>query len=737
MALEMRQNRQPASDMRLTYRSLDAQFISVPSNRTVQVISVESDKHMDTVRCGHKFSVAGANEPDHTSGSDRSLFTEKRRLQTGLDVVACSRYGVDMKPEQGSQFDPRSERSTEDSSFVLLRNNIFEVFRILILRRWAFFVPFCLVVCVATIISQYIPRIYKSTTVIERRDHPVLINLRQTVATGEFARFFRPTLSRDVKSLESMSEAVAKAGLIPDLPRNPDGTPTEEGWELCRRKAAELSHGVNVRLIQRTEHLDQIQITFEGQSPTMPQQFVRAIKDAYVQRMRAQLVTMLVDAKTYFENTAREQRQQISDLESETLAFQAEFIGIDPTNPGALKLKLTSLDSEKSELERDLNMLTLESESRRRRIEQHKLRAQQSLAMQIGSAFPVKRNLSPAAQALEAEILSMQREMHDLKTTRRMTDRHPDIIELKKRIGRVKGQLESQYSVAHSGPASSESEHIAAGGSPAIWDMELADLQLDLQDRENRIAAMQQRLRVIESDITKHKRLEDNIFRYRKDYQVKQDLLDQARSEHTLNSRRVVEIAGILSADESERGISFTELTPPTACIRPISPRSTTVLALSILAGLGAGAVGVLRKELFDQTYHTTKQVTRSLGLAVLESVEEFITSVERARMFRRRVIYAPAVVFVLLSAVGVSCAAAFLSIEKPDSYERYMTKPRALWQSVWNDKSVATATQVSDSNGATDSKVKPEPTQDKKPIVRPKPVKKSGTALASIESGE
>ncbi len=642
-----------------------------------------------------------------------------------------------MKPEQGSQFDPRAERSSEDSSFVLLRNNIFEVFRILILRRWAFFVPFCLVVCVATIISQYIPRVYKSITVIERRDHPVLINLQQTVATGEFARFFRPTLSRDVKSIDTMAEAVDQAGLIPNLPRNPDGTPTEEGWELCREKGAELSHGVNVRLIQRTEHLDQIQITFEGHSPSLPQKFVRAIKDAYVRRMRAQLVSMLADAKAYFENTARDQRQEISDLETETLAFQAEFIGIDPTNPGALKMKLTSLESERSELERDLNMLSLESEARRRRIEQHKMRSRQSMAMQMGAALPSKHSLSPEAQVIEAEILGLQREIHDLKTTRRMTDRHPDIIELQKRMDRAKGQLQAQYASTANNSGALASEHIAAGGSPAIWDMELADLQLDLQDRENRMAAMEQRLRVIDADIAKHKRLEDNIFRYRKDFQIKQDLLAQARAEHTMNSRRVVEIAGILNADESERGVSFTELTPPTACIKPISPRSTTVLALSILAGLGAGAVGVLRKELFDQTYHTTKQVTRSLGLAVLESVEEFITSVERARMFRRRVIYAPAVVFVLLSAVGISCAAAFLSIEKPEAYERYMTKPRALWQSVWNDKSAPSSTVVSDSKEPAKIKIEKAPKENKPTREHPKLVKKRDTALASIDDGQ
>lgn len=38
--------------------------IAIHSKRTVQVISVESDKHMDTTRCVHKFSVASAHDPD-------------------------------------------------------------------------------------------------------------------------------------------------------------------------------------------------------------------------------------------------------------------------------------------------------------------------------------------------------------------------------------------------------------------------------------------------------------------------------------------------------------------------------------------------------------------------------------------------------------------------------------------------------------------------------------------------
>jgi len=102
-----------------------------------------------------------------------------------------------------------------------------------------------------------------------------------------------------------------------------------------------------------------------------------------------------------------------------------------------------------------------------------------------------------------------------------------------------------------------------------------------------------------------------------------------------------------------------------------------------LLAGLAAGAVSVLLKELFDQTFRTTRQVTRSLGLAVLESIDEIVPSSDRARVFRRKLVYAPICATILLSAVGVTCAMAYLSIENPHAYQRLLEVPPQWWNRV------------------------------------------------------
>ncbi len=577
--------------------------------------------------------------------------------------------------------------------------------RILVLRRWAFFVPFCAVTCIATVASHWIPRTYRSTTTIERRDHPVLINLRQTAATGGFARLFRPTLRRDVKSLDSMIEVVERLGQVEDIEKNPDGTLTEESYKRCESQARALASGIMVRLVQKDEHLDQIEISYSGSEPGLPQKIVDEVKNAYIRSTRERLAGVLNEVRTYFNNIAEEGRKKIDELEEESLRFQSEYVGVDPTDPGDLKLKITSLESEKVELVRDVNNLKTEISARQRLLDNLKNRKLDLANTNTGSALQVPQIIkSPETKAVEEEIRELQKEIQNFRLVRRMTDRHPDVVERTKRVARLREKLKGLYIAdAKVLPANQGLALDEAGASSVVeqavgWDSELAGINMDILDRKNRLETSESRLRIVDEDIKKHLELSANVFKFRKKFSLQAEVLEQTRSEYRTNMRRVAEISSVLEADESERGISFTEVMPPTASLIPESPLGKTVLALSLLAGLGAGAISVLLMELFDQTYHTTKQITRSLGLVILESVDEIVTSADRARLFRRRVIYAPVMVAILVGAVGIFCSTAYLDLERPDTYERIMRVPNSIWDRIrTSDLFVEKSTDLSD----------------------------------------
>ncbi len=592
--------------------------------------------------------------------------------------------------DYGGTPDAKSARSADDSSLTLLRDNIIEAARILILRRWSFFIPFCIVTCLATSASHWIKRSYESTTVIERRDHPVLMNLRQTPATGEFSRFFRPTLERDVRDLDSMIEVVEQLKLVPDLAYTAEGELTAESLRAARHRAAMIGAHVSARITQKNEHFDQISITYDGDEAHLPRKIVQGVTDAYIRRTRATLADMLNDARDYFQTVADERRDEMLALEEELLTFQAEYIGVDPTNPGDLKLKLTSLDTEKTQLEREITTLDRELTARRRLLEVYRHQAtemkERPSPANRGAEIAVPEiTKSPESEAIEDEIRRLQDEIHTLQLERRMTERHPDIVERRNQIARLRERLKAQYLAdaealpANRGMTLNEAAADSAVEETVGFNMEVLSLQMDVQDRTSRLNGARNRLEAVEQDIAKHESLQKNVFRYRKDYQIKADRFAQARKEYTKNASRIQEIESILNADESERGVTFIMQAGPTGGSRPVRPKASTVLVFSILAGLAAGAVTVLLKEIFDQTYHTSKQVTRSLGLAILESIDEIVTTADRAKLFRRRVVFAPATVTILLVAVFLCSASAYLSVEDPEAYKQWVKAPREL----------------------------------------------------------
>jgi hypothetical protein len=117
--------------------------------------------------------------------------------------------------------------------------------------------------------------------------------------------------------------------------------------------------------------------------------------------------------------------------------------------------------------------------------------------------------------------------------------------------------------------------------------------------------------------------------------------------------------------------------------LTPTHPKADIVLMVCLLLGTISGVCCVLLAEIFDQSFHTTKQATRALGLPVLESIDEIITAADRARLFRRRVLFAPLMVFCLLSTALASNALAYLNLKRPHTYHRVIALPREVWAKV------------------------------------------------------
>ena len=99
---------------------------------------------------------------------------------------------------------------------------------------------------------------------------------------------------------------------------------------------------------------------------------------------------------------------------------------------------------------------------------------------------------------------------------------------------------------------------------------------------------------------------------------------------------------------------------------------------LALFAGVGAGVFFVVLAEIFDNVYRSSGRVARSLGLPMLESIDEIVTPQDRRHLFLRRVVLIPLVVVCFIGLTGLTGSMAYLSLEQPSTYQRIIKIPHA-----------------------------------------------------------
>ena len=563
-----------------------------------------------------------------------------------------------------------------------IRENISEAIRILALRRWYFLVPFCLGTVLATTASHYLPRTYSASTTFERVDDDVLQNLPIRGTVGSFLPF-RETFSRDIQSPEIMDEVATAFGLTEDLPKNPDGTLTPEAKEMRRRIGARLLRGVSAGVVSSRNYKDTLRLNYTGTTPTDAVQLLEAARDAYIRQTRVRITQRLQENKTYFEEEAAKRRAVVDALDREKIQREIESPTIDPTRADTIFIKLTSLKNEQRELERQRD--TVQAKALKTRQYLGSIVTTSSLPPNSGMAVGLASVLkSPRAREIEAEINRIDTEIEELKIKRRMTDQHPEIVERRELRARYEGLLATEYGPVGPVPNQGLALEDTVGPDASmgdVWRAAKLRAEMDLvayEDEQERIAGS---LRLVGAEIKTLEAARDNVPAARAAYRDLQERLNHAREDYALYAQTAQRFTLLLAADENERGIRFNVLGPTVAGTTPTNPKSKSVLVLALLIGVGAGVVFVLLAELFDRSYHTSKQVVQSLGVNVLETIDEIVTSADRARRFRRKFLLAPAVTVLLLGAAGLSSSMAYLSLEQPATYERLMQKPRGVWQ--------------------------------------------------------
>jgi polysaccharide biosynthesis transport protein len=200
------------------------------------------------------------------------------------------------------------------------------------------------------------------------------------------------------------------------------------------------------------------------------------------------------------------------------------------------------------------------------------------------------------------------------------TDDHPDVIAIRNQISILRAQG------GNGGGA-------GAGGMP---NPAYASLQSMLAERQGSVTALNARKSALQSEISEFtaKQISEpgvaaEYSRISRDYDVLKTQYDKL-----LADREAIRLRGQV---ETETGtVQFQVVDKPAVPSAPAKPNRPLLLAMVLLAGIGAGAGAAFALGHLQTSFPTAAKLEKASGLPVIGSISQMLTSEQRAERKRK-----------------------------------------------------------------------------------------------------
>ncbi len=232
-----------------------------------------------------------------------------------------------------------------------------------------------------------------------------------------------------------------------------------------------------------------------------------------------------------------------------------------------------------------------------------------------------------ATAEIDARIDAQRRALDDL--LRRYTDQHPEVVQTRRLLASLEEQRRQEIDALRRAASS------APGRSPAATNPVFQRIRIALSEAEANVAALrarvgeqQARVDQLRAQATRVPQIEAELAQLNRDYEVVRQSYQQlvARRESAVLTGEVDEATGMAE---------FRIIDPPRVGDRPVFPNRMMLVALVLVAALGAGGGIAFVVSQLMPTFHGVRTLREIGGRPVLGSISlrPNAAMMQRARM--------------------------------------------------------------------------------------------------------
>jgi uncharacterized protein involved in exopolysaccharide biosynthesis len=523
-----------------------------------------------------------------------------------------------------------------------------------VFRRWRPFVLGASLFAIAAMLGgQLVPLKYTGETKFERRGDPA--SEENARARSESFETLKLTLQHELIGFDAVAKAAEDEGLMTGLPHGPDGQLTHQGIIARQELVNRLIRTLKVTWDVRSEQVDLVTVGFTHDDPLLAERMPNTLVRNYINRIGQQTVDRLTVSRDFLEKQVKECTTRVDDITKKRLEFEAKHAGALPDNPGALQQRIEVLT-------KDIDTVRVQNTMARDKVARFKALG---LATTGPSSQPVQviRGPNPELKALQGQLQKFQEDLDSALALNRMTENHPTIKMLRKKVEQLKEKIKEtpEEAVIHSVYGVSQQS-----GDMAM-QMAAAESEVEVTDRE---------LQRLQAQLSEHQRVMANFAPIRQEYIQMLEKQREVEAERTRWQQRQSGVQMDLAAEIANRRTHLSAVQVAQKQSKPSSPSLLMVLALALGGGLAFGSGLVFLTQMLDRSISTTEEAARHFGLPIHGVTEEIVPPRLRARRRMRRWILGPVISFVVLAALVVSAVNIAIWLEYHDLYAEWRRSP-------------------------------------------------------------
>ena len=463
---------------------------------------------------------------------------------------------------------------------------------IILQRRWYIIIPFCLSMIAGIFYSIQAPKIYEASTLILIKPQGVPENYVQSIVTTDpSARI--TNISEQINSRTNLERIIHDFNLFSSVEQ--EKMFMEDKIKVMRNRIfLDVTHTGG----RRGNAINSFSISYRGKDPEKTMRIANTLAAYLIDENLKTRESKAIGTSDFLNEELNSMRGRLVEVEARLKEHRKQHMGELPeqliSNLAILERLQEQLSDRRQSLREEKNRLAV--------VEQL-IASPPTLTQMEGQAPPA------VGESGDLDVLKEQLSM----LTTKYTERHPDVIKVKKAIADLEREKASGSETAGN---TISSQVLGSQSQPSLRNenyRQREEIRLTIISLETEISELQNQVMIYEKRVEATPKREQELISLQRDY---------SNIQTTYNSllERKLEADIAVNMEKKQKGELFQILDLASFPRRPIEPDMRKLFLIFLAAGFGIGGGIVFLLEYLDTSFRRPEDI-EPLGVSMLAAI--------------------------------------------------------------------------------------------------------------------